>query len=64
MKHSEMPTAVKYFAWLPQKMTSGKTIWLSFYYKETTFTNVEPKHRWARETYYSETEYFLKKMSQ
>jgi hypothetical protein len=53
----------KKFAWLPKKMSSGKIVWLGWYWTERYLTSVDPRHNWIRVTLFSEWEYFVKKMS-
>lgn len=57
-------TITKRFAVLPKQMESGSYIWFSWYYVEETLTNVDPRHKWYRETYYTEREWFWKKLEE
>jgi hypothetical protein len=63
MRHSEQPEANEIFAWIPKRVTSGKLVWLKHYWHVRVYTNVEPKHKWVMDHYYTEWEYFLKKLS-
>lgn len=53
---------VRLFAFTPKKMESEKWIWLSFYYKVDRLKSVDPRHNWIEEKYYSEKEWFIKKL--
>lgn len=65
MKHTNSDTVIdKQWTWFPKRMTSGKIVWCNYYYREQSVINVEPRHMWLRETFYSEPEYFLKKLSE
>ena len=63
MPNSEQPDEKEIFAWIPTRVTSGKLVWLKNYWHVRLYTNVEPKHKWVMDHYYTEHEYFLKKLS-
>ena len=54
----------KLWAWLPKRMSSGKVVFLSYYYFEEFLRSADPRHFFIRREEYSKKEYFLKKLSE
>ena len=59
------PDAVeRKWAWLPKRMTSEKLLLIGFYYECTIVKHgADPRHRFWIKSYYTEREYFLKKLT-
>ncbi len=51
----------KVWTWLPRRMSSGKLVFLSYYYFEEYLRNADPRHYFVKRIEYSKREYFIKK---
>lgn len=54
----------KLITFLPKRVTSGRIVWFGYFYRITKYKSVDRRHLWLDVTELTESEYFIKKLSE